>query len=65
MRAGHVSFDAGKDGRFDLGRHDLLPILGLLVTRMPRDAEDVGEHALGEAVAAHEVSPSVAEPAAG
>ena len=53
VRAGGGVAEHADDGRLDRLGDDVLPLAGLLVGVGPRQLEDVGEEALGEAVAAH------------
>ena len=52
VRAGLRVADRGEHPLLEHRRHRVLQALGLLVHLVPRDAEDVGEEALDEAVAA-------------
>ncbi len=54
VRAGGGLAEHPVEGLFDLGGDDVLPLARLLVGVGPREAEHVGEEALGEAVAAHD-----------
>ena len=52
VRAGLGVADRGEHALLEDGRHRVLQPLGLLVDLVPRDAEDVGEKALDQAMAA-------------
>ena len=52
VRAGLRVADRGEHALLEHGRHRVLEPLGLLVHLVPRDAEDVGEEALDQPVAA-------------
>ena len=52
VRAGGGRAEQAVDGRLDVVGDDVLPLAGLLVGVGPRQPEDVGEEALGQAVAA-------------
>ena len=52
MRAGLRVADRGEHARLEHRRHRVLEPLGLLVDLVPGDAQDVGQEALDQAVAA-------------
>ena len=52
VRAGLGVADGGEHALLEHGGHRVLHPLGLLVDLVPRDAQDVGEEALDQAVAA-------------
>ena len=62
MRAGRRLAEDAEHRGLDVLADDVLPLARLLVGIGPREAEDVGEEALGEAVPAHD---PLGEPAAG
>ena len=55
VRARGRAAEQAVHGRLDGLAHDVLPLAGLVVGLGPRQVEDVGEEALGEAVAADDL----------
>ena len=60
MRARGGLAEQAVDGLLDVVAHHVLPLAGLVVGLGPRQLEDVGEEALGEAVPAHHALGEVA-----